>query len=92
MTVKQEQRSDSEQLGEPVTFKNDNGNIKMTVDASAPLVMVPHPAFQQRTWVGLTDDDWDEVLEDFPHIPDINDFQKIEAKLKAKNERKEKNT
>lgn len=43
------------------------------------------PQAERAAWVELTDEDWDEVLEDFPHIPDINDFKKIEAKLKEKN-------
>ena len=40
---------------------------------------------KQKEWVELSEDEWDKVLEDFPHIPDINDFKKIEARLKEMN-------
>ena len=57
------------------------GMETIKIDASAPLVITRHPAFQKRTWVGLTDDDeipWDGV--------DAKSFAKaIEAKLKEKN-------
>jgi hypothetical protein len=72
---------------EPVAFKDSNGNIRMTVDASAPIVMTPHPSFrQQRTWVGLTDDERLEVVG----IDCADDWfwevcKAIEAKLKEKN-------
>jgi hypothetical protein len=56
------------------------------IDASAPLVMTPHPAFQKRTWVGLTVDEIAELvcnLEDPENRIELG--QKIEAKLKDKN-------
>jgi len=104
--AKQEQRSDSEQLGEPVawlaSYKFEDIRNKRIFDLKTdadvwvwgcndgkvePLYTTPQRVIEspQRTWVELTDDDWDAVLEDFPHIPDINDFKKIEAKLKEKN-------
>ncbi len=49
-------------------------------DASAPIVMTPHPAFAKRQWVGLTDEEIDEWT---PEIHSV--IQAIEAKLKEKN-------
>jgi hypothetical protein len=49
----------------------------------------------QRTWVGLTDDEMWQLVNDCTIGGDLHadKFAKaIEAKLKAKNERKEKNT
>lgn len=40
---------------EPVKW----GMVK--IDASAPIVMTSHPAFQKRTWVGLTDEEIYEI-------------------------------
>ncbi len=54
-------------------------------DASAPLVITPHPAFQatqqRREWVGLT---YGEVLEQKKDDP-IQFYRAIEAKLREKN-------
>ena len=64
-------------------------------DASAPLVVTPHPAFQatqqRREWVGLTDEEKKDALvsvdaETKRLPPGFRDFASaIEAKLKEKN-------
>jgi len=60
------------------------GTVKW--DASAPLVVTPHPAFK-KPWVGLTDE---ECLQN-PYCAGENDAEviqlarAIEAKLKEKN-------
>ena len=60
------------------------GTVKW--DASAPLVVTPHPAFK-KSWVGLTDE---ECLQN-PYCAGENDAEviqlarAIEAKLKEKN-------
>ena len=57
-------------------------------DASAPLVVTPHPAFK-KPWVGLTDEEIDEVA--WPHfigniMPSVKIIvRQLEAKLKEKN-------
>jgi hypothetical protein len=60
-------------------------------DASAPVVMQPHPAFQKRQWQGLTDEEIIKVIHPLV-IADIADeatdyeiARAIEAKLKEKN-------
>jgi hypothetical protein len=58
------------------------------IDASAPLVMTPHPAFQKRTWVGLTEEDLKPICDEWRIVygPWVHDFAKeIEVKLKEKN-------
>jgi hypothetical protein len=67
-----------EWVGKPVAW--DMETVK--IDASAPLVMTPHFAFQKQTWVGLTDDEVQyiadsEYEETFVRL--------VEAKLKEKN-------
>lgn len=44
----------------------------------------------QRTWVGLTDDELNEIVGSFDYRYDV--AKAVEAKLKAKNERLKKNT
>ena len=52
------------------------------LDASAPIVMTPHPAFApQRQWVGLTEK---EILE-CRSANHLYFYKSIEAKLKEKN-------
>ena len=75
---------------EPVAFKDSNGNTRMTIDASAPVVMVPHPAFQQRTWVGLTYEDMVALQKDLYNakgesVLPTTFAMAVEAKLKEKN-------
>jgi hypothetical protein len=60
-------------------------------DASAPLVMTPHPAFQKREWVGLTDEEIDTAWRSVDYTVPYNQFRidvarAIEAKLKEKNQ------
>ena len=61
------------------------GTVKW--DASAPLVMHPHPAFQttepQREWQGLTDEE--RYLNEARSAEEIEYAKAIEAKLKEKN-------
>ena len=69
--------------------KQEHGESAMKWDASAPLVMTPHPAFAKRQWVGLTDAEFDFLVpycgNEFD-LKDYKDFAKaIEAKLKEKN-------
>ena len=56
-------------------------------DASAPLVMTPHPAFQKRTWVGLTEEEHYALADKAGCMSaDWVDYAKaIAAKLKEKN-------
>jgi hypothetical protein len=51
-------------------------------DASAPIVMTPHPAFAKRTWVGLTEGERDQFYK-YVTMPDL--VKAIEARLKEKN-------
>jgi len=54
-------------------------------DASAPLVVTPHPAFK-KPWVGLTDDEIDNLELPPSGTATVRDFIRlIEAKLKEKN-------
>jgi hypothetical protein len=67
---------------EPVAW----GMVK--IDASAPLVMTPHPAFQKRTWVGLDTDEFKFIASKYllNREAGLEYFQEeIEAKLKEKN-------
>jgi hypothetical protein len=58
----------------------------VTWDASAPLVVTPHPAFK-KPWVGLTDDEIDNLELPPSGTATVRDFIRlIEAKLKEKNE------
>lgn len=40
---------------------------------------------QQRTWVGLTDEEWSVICEKNNMLPDFDLKEEIEAKLKEKN-------
>ena len=67
--------------------KQEQGEPAMKWDASAPLVMSPHPAFQQRTWVGLTDKEAMQICEDCGCLSEdwLILLDAIEAKLRSKN-------
>jgi len=70
---------------------------RMTIDASAPIVMTPHPAFTrqptaQRQWVSLPDAEIDLLTNHFYHNgrPVSREYRvgiarAIEAKLREKN-------
>lgn len=77
---------------DPVTGDVGIGTVEW--DASAPLVVHPHPAFQAtqpQEWKGLTEDDAIELLPVMPYEYEVDvemilEFTKaIEAKLKEKN-------
>ena len=65
--------------------KQEHGESAMKWDASAPLVMAPHPAFQKRIWVGLTDEEIGVVSEPIQPHEAVMYARVIEALLKAKN-------
>ena len=46
----------------------------VTWDATAPIVTIPHPAFK-KPWVGLTDEDWKQLWDEFDSLDIENDFQ-----------------
>ena len=78
-TAKQEQ-------GEPVVFKDKIDNIRMTIDASAPIVVTPHPSFaQQRTWEGLSVFEINDLVENTEYEDYSDLIERTEAKLKEKN-------
>jgi hypothetical protein len=56
-------------------------------DASAPIVMTPHPAFAKRQWVGLTPTDMEELSSEWwtPNENEMALINWVEAKLKEKN-------
>ena len=79
---------------DPVTGDVGIGTVKW--DASAPLVVHPHPAFQttepQREWIGLTDEEIDACVHENMTISDSRLRDAVygvvlstEAKLKEKN-------
>jgi hypothetical protein len=81
--AKQEQRSDSEQLGEPVAWLDKFGNTTFN-ERQGVTALYTTP--QQRTWVGLTDEEMQAVVDAQPLVSNINVYFKvIEAKLKEKN-------
>jgi len=106
-SLKQEQRSDSEHTGEPVAWMMHNSsgdeisitesNLRHHQPAfvqdlwkdSTPLYTTP----QQRTWVGLTDEDRQAAFESMPDMLDgflkkwgwLHFSKALEAKLKEKN-------
>jgi hypothetical protein len=106
----QEQRNVSEQMGEPVAIHQFRhfycadwyDGVPDQHDGFGPYeVRTLYTTPQQRTWVGLTDEEVDELdcvkvmWQDYEscEIHGIKEFYRnIEAKLKAKNERLEKNT
>ncbi len=60
--------------------------VGIKLDASAPLVMIPHPAFQKRTWVGLTYEEIDYQAKKADHgVYFALGALWAEAKLKEKN-------
>ena len=83
--AKQEQRSDNEQLGEPVAVvtgvyggRFTYAPIKASVILPAGMALYSSP--QQRTWVGLTAEEREQVQ---PHHVAL--IAAVEAKLKQKN-------
>ena len=79
---------------DPVTGDVGIGTVKW--DASAPLVVTPHPAFQatppQREWQGLTENEikhlWYEACQTNLELTSqliVHLARNIEAKLKEKN-------
>jgi len=82
----QEQRSVSEQLGEPVAEVKENPfcpeghSDELTTYLPVGMKLYTEP--QQRTWVGLTDEEIDSLSLISATKSDISD---IEAKLKEKN-------
>ena len=90
--VEQEQRSDSEQLGEPVAWVNVTDEGKWYVQYTLPKELMPegtkfYTTSQQRTWVELTESDrrlinfqWQDGNGTPTEIIDL-----VEAKLKEKN-------
>jgi hypothetical protein len=102
MTDKQEQRSDGEQLGEPVAWAKraevwlhdlsnanfdwpyfTNGVFKGDCLELADLLKNLYTTPQQRTWVGLTEEERDEIY--LAVELGANGEELIEAKLKEKN-------
>jgi hypothetical protein len=75
----------AEPVQEPVAEADTGGGMK--IDASAPLVMTTHPAFAQRTWVGLTDEEWQWIDASLNGKRDLARIfvRAIEAKLREKN-------
>ena len=88
--AKQEQRSVSEQLGEPVAWRDRKSGTLLHeewLDAD-PLYTTPQqPSTTVRTWVGLTLDERDHLWEvSRAGLPRYNTFAGlVEAKLKEKN-------
>jgi hypothetical protein len=83
---KQEQRSVSEHLGEPVaiTITGKLGNIySFTGDYSLKKGDNVYTTPQQRTWVGLTDEEANELWESTDSDWEL--MKRVEAKLKEKN-------
>jgi len=68
---------------EPVAWMNKDGWIGLYKqgDANIPLYTTP----PQRTWVGLTDEEMDEALNECNTTDIYKYFRAIEAKLKDKN-------
>jgi hypothetical protein len=59
-------------------------------DASAPMVMTPHPNFQKRSWVGLTDEEIHNIA--WPHGGETMQAIIKHTVLQAEQLLKEKNT
>jgi hypothetical protein len=93
----------SAERGEPVAWMDvdENGAMsslrywsepdnrhEVALYTTPPIVATPLAA--QKPWVGLTDNEIALIHADYPHPQGF--ARAIEAKLKAKNERKEKNT
>jgi hypothetical protein len=68
---------------EPVGWIDSKGNMICTKinESCKPLYTTP----QQRTWVGLTDEEIDEALKSCNTTDTYKYFRAIEAKLKEKN-------
>jgi hypothetical protein len=70
---------------EPVAWKTDDVELYVREDKFGfyNIPLYTHPA--QRQWVGLTDDEWDELADKYSMIIFGGLKQEIEAKLKEKN-------
>ena len=87
--AKQEQRSVSEQLGEPVAVRQSNGEIYVLGSALVPIgaylyITPQQPSTTVRTWVGLTDEEKLHI-EIMGGKSDVMLAEMVEAKLKEKN-------
>jgi hypothetical protein len=60
------------------------GNVIMKADGSGTKVIPPHPAFAQREWHGLTDEELNLIYAE-PQTHSGQYARAIEAKLKEKN-------
>jgi hypothetical protein len=100
--VKQEQRSFSEHLGEPVAWESvlgavargwcyeENANKTMDSELAVAIAKEVHALYttpQQRTWVGLTEQEQGAIMESLnAYGTNLYHFANaIEAKLKEKN-------
>lgn len=85
--AKQEQRSDSEQLGEPVAKVGhlpETLTDRLGLPLSTPLYTTPQqPSTIVRTWVGLTTKDQKEIERQSVYVEGA--IRMTEAKLKEKN-------
>ena len=75
----------SEMLGEPT---NEDFDVFMRTwqraSQATRKALAEQPA--QRTWVGLTDEDWKQLYDEFAMGQELDEFaEAIEAKLKEKN-------
>jgi len=90
---KQEQRSVSEHLGEPVAWMNDStpsGIFARHIEGAKnfgctiPLYTTPQPA--QKPWVGLTDEEINDLVHSHDDFAGLWEFaDSVEAKLNEKN-------
>jgi hypothetical protein len=74
------------QMGEPVAIvdANDDGYwAEILPDRSVKVGQLLYTTPQQRTWVGLTDDEVDEIIGSFDYRYDV--ARATETKLKEKN-------
>jgi len=94
--VKQEQSA--EHVGEPAAWICNGVNNTHDIDFDEneindlPVGTLLYTTPQQRTWVGLTDDEREQHRDEWRSNIHDQEIFAISAKLKAKNERLEKNT
>ena len=94
------QEAEKQEQGEPVAITTGTYGGRFTYVTNKPNVILPNgmalfASPQQRTWVGLTEQEQGAIMEDLnAHGTNLYHFAKaIEAKLKQKNGcAKEKNT
>ena len=73
---------------EPVAWGNKKGEFRIHKEANEDFKSTAIPFYihpQQRTWVGLTDEEIDEALKSCNTTDTYKYFRAIEAKLKEKN-------